>query len=222
MDKANHPKFTLFFMFILCMELICGSIESLQMWHYFSKPALLISLILFFYSQSKTMPKSARSIILLALIFSLLGDIFLMFVDQSPHYFMLGLLSFFLAHVFYCVIFFRNRNPKNKPIGLITILLIYAFGLFLLLQDHLGDLKIPVVFYIIIILMMVITAFLRREKVSQKSFIFVFIGAILFVISDSVLAVNKFYMPLPLSGISIMLTYGLAQFFIVKGLLNQS
>ncbi|MEO5787784.1 lysoplasmalogenase [Gelidibacter sp.] len=117
--------------------------------------------------------------------------------------------------------FFRNRNPKTNPIGLIIVLTFYAFGLFYLLKNNLGDLLIPVVFYILVILLMIISAFLRQKKVSQKSFIFVFIGAILFVISDSILALNKFYMPLPFSSISIMLTYGLAQFFIVLGLLKQ-
>ena len=42
-------------------------------------------------------------------------------------------------------------------------------------------------------------------------------GALLFVISDSVLAINKFYQPFEVAGVIIMLTYGLAQLFIVEG-----
>lgn len=158
---------------------------------------------------------------LLALNFSLMGDVFLMFVWKSPHYFLFGLVSFFLAHVFYIVIFWKRRNLKIKTFGLITILVLYAIGLLYLLKDGLGDLLIPVIFYIIIILGMALSAFLRQEKVCKTSFIFVFLGAILFIISDSILALNKFYMPLKLSSISIMLTYGLAQYFIVMGLLKQ-
>lgn len=207
-------------MFLLFVELICGSIESLSKWHYFTKPSLLISLIFYFFVQSKTMILKMKFQILLALIFSLMGDVFLMFVNKSPNYFMFGLVSFFLAHVFYCLVFFRDRNPKTNPIGLIFILTIYAFGLFYLLKNNLEDLLIPVIFYIGVILLMVISAFLREKKVTQKSFTYVFIGAILFVISDSILALNKFYMPLRFSGISIMLTYGSAQLLIVKGLLK--
>lgn len=202
-------------------ELICGSVESLSQWHYLTKPSLLISLILYFALQSKTMILKMRILVLLALAFSLMGDIFLMFVDQSTNYFMFGLLSFFLAHLFYCLVFFRDRHPKTSPSVLIIVLTLYAFGLFYLLKDNLGDLLVPVIFYILVILIMVITAFLRQKKVSQKSFNLVFIGAILFVISDSILALNKFYMPLQFSSISIMLTYGLAQFLIVSGLLKQ-
>ena len=221
MLTTTEKKFTILFLLLLMAELICGSVESLSRWHYLTKPLLLISLILYFFVQSKMMILKTRILILAALFFSLMGDIFLMFVDQSANYFMLGLISFFLAHVFYCWVFFSDRNPKTNPIGLIIVLIFYAFGLFYLLKNNLGDLLIPVVFYILVILLMVISAFLRQKKVSQKSFIFVFIGAILFVISDSVLALNKFYMPLPFSSISIMLTYGLAQFFIVFGLLKR-
>lgn len=221
MLSKTDKKFTIIFLLLLTAELICGSVESLLQWHYFTKPSLLIALILYFFIQSKMMLLKTRILILAALIFSLMGDIFLMFVGQSPNYFMLGLISFFLAHAFYCLVFFRDRNPKINPIGLIIVLSVYAFGLFYLLKNNLGDLLIPVIFYILVILLMVISAFLRQKKVSQKSFIFVFIGAILFVISDSILALNKFYMPLPFSSLSIMLTYGLAQFLIILGLLKR-
>ena len=42
-------------------------------------------------------------------------------------------------------------------------------------------------------------------------------GALLFVLSDSILAINKFYMPFDLAGTFIMLTYGFAQYLIVQG-----
>lgn len=208
-------------MLLLIAELICGSFEGLASWHYFTKPSLLSALIVYFYYNSKALNSKIRIMTLLALIFSLMGDVFLMFVSKSPHYFMFGLISFFMAHVFYIVIFWRQRNLKINAAGLITILVLYAIGLFYLLKDGLGNLLIPVISYIIIILGMALTAFLRQEKVSKISFILVFLGAILFIISDSILALNKFYMPLKLSSISIMLTYGLAQYFIVMGLLKQ-
>lgn len=220
MARLTEKKFTLLFMVLLILELICGTVPSLSQWHYITKPSLLTALILYFSYHGKTLPAPIRNMTLLALVFSLLGDIFLMFVMQSAKYFILGLACFFLAHVFYSLVFFKNRNPKTKPYGLVFILLLYAFAFFYLLKNHLGDLLIPVLLYMVIILIMATMAFLRYKKVSHKSFILVFIGAILFVISDSILALNKFYMPLKYTSISIMLTYGLAQFFIVKGLLK--
>lgn len=43
------------------------------------------------------------------------------------------------------------------------------------------------------------------------------LGALLFVLSDTVLAINKFYQPFELSGLVIMLAYGFAQLLIVTG-----
>ena len=221
MLTKTEKKFAIIFMFLLIAELISGNIGSLYKWHYMAKPSLLIALLLFFIVQSKNLKLKTRVIVLLALVFSLMGDIFLMFVAHSSNYFMLGLISFFIAHLFYCWVFYNFRNPKINFFRLLFTLTFYALGLFYLLIKTLGDLLIPVVCYIIIILLMVITAFLRQKKVPQKSFTFVIIGAILFMVSDSILALNKFYMPLQFSNLSIMITYGLAQFFIVLGLLKQ-
>ncbi|MFM8914325.1 MAG: lysoplasmalogenase family protein, partial [Flammeovirgaceae bacterium] len=64
-----------------------------------------------------------------------------------------------------------------------------------------------------------ITALFRYGRTTSKSFTYVMMGALLFMTSDSLLAINKFLNPLPLSGISIMLTYCLAQYLIVEGII---
>lgn len=221
MNSKTNKLFTFIFILLIIAELICGSVESFSKWHYITKPSLLIALIFYFYCQSNGLGPKTKIITLLALVFSLLGDVLLMFVDLSPHYFMFGLVSFLVAHVCYCLVFLIYRNPNINFLGVSALLCIYAFGLFYLLKDGLGNLLIPVIVYMIVILMMVMTAFLRQKRVPKKSFILVFIGALLFVISDSILAMNKFYMPLKFSSISIMLTYALAQYFIVLGLIKQ-
>lgn len=221
MLTKTETKFTILFVVLVIAELISGSIESFSAWRYVTKPSLLVALILYFYFNSAELNPKTKILTLIALIFSLAGDVLLMFDDQLPVFFIAGLVAFLLAHVFYIVIFWSERNSKINPFGFIVILAMYTIGLFYLLITNLGDLLIPVVFYVIVILMMAVTAFLRQKKVSKISFIFVFLGAILFVISDSILAVNKFYLPIRFSNISIMLTYALAQYFIVLGLLKQ-
>jgi uncharacterized membrane protein YhhN len=61
----------------------------------------------------------------------------------------------------------------------------------------------------------------RKNKVSEKSYFTVLAGAILFVFSDSLIAINKFAVGIPKSGIWIMTTYILAQYLIMSGLLTQ-
>lgn len=221
MKLTNTEKhFSILFIVIVLFEIITGSTETLQIAHYIAKPAIVISLIFLFIKTSGDLSKSIKRITLLALGFSVLGDILLMFVDQSAHFFTVGLLAFLLAHVMYILMFLKHRNKQKSIIGFVILLLVYASGLFYLLKDGLGDMLLPVVIYMIIILSMATTAFLRKGIVNSYSYNLVFIGAIFFMISDSILALNKFYEPLPFSNISIMLTYALAQFLIVIGILK--
>lgn len=221
MLTKTEKTFSLLFAIILIAEFISGSIENLQKLHYIAKPALLVSLIIFFWKQSSHLLLNHRILMILALGFSLIGDILLMFVDQSTHFFISGLFAFLIAHIFYIILFLKSRNKSKNPLGYIILMIVYASGLFYLLKNGLGDMIIPVLIYMLIILTMSTAAFLRRGKVNAISFNLVFFGAILFMISDSLLALNKFYEPLPWSNISIMLTYALAQISIVFGILKQ-
>ncbi|WP_223034136.1 lysoplasmalogenase [Hanstruepera marina] len=211
--------FTAFFCILLCFEMITAELHSF--WHYFAKPSLLIALLVFYYTRSKSIPVPLKRLTLGALLFSLLGDIALMFVDQSAHYFTAGLASFLIAHILYIFVFLKARNRSKSPWLLASILLVYGTGLFWLLNDNLGPMLLPVFLYMLVILTMATTAFLREGRVPKISFYLVFFGAILFLISDSLLAVNKFYTPLAFSNISIMFTYASAQLFIVFGLIKQ-
>jgi uncharacterized membrane protein YhhN len=88
------------------------------------------------------------------------------------------------------------------------------------LLPSLGDLKIPVTIYASVISIMLLFAFngfLVWENPGNK---YIFVGAIVFVISDSILAVNKFYSPIERSSFFIMLTYLVAQYLIVVGILK--
>jgi uncharacterized membrane protein YhhN len=89
--------------------------------------------------------------------------------------------------------------------------------LVILLLPHLGELKIPVVLYATVICSMLLGSlhiYLKTNRPANKLFV---LGATLFVLSDSLLAINKFYQPFPMAGVGIMLTYCLAQYFIVRG-----
>lgn len=222
MLTKKEKAFTLVFSIIVLLELITGNLESLSQFHYFTKPLILTSLIVFFWNQSHNFLKSIRKITLLALLFSLTGDILLMFVGTSANFFIGGLFAFLLAHIMYILTFLKKRNKTINPLPIIIILLIYAIGVFYIIKDGLGNMKIPVLLYLIVILTMVASASFRKGKVSNKSYNLVFIGALFFVISDSVLSMNKFYQPFASSGIIIMFTYALAQYLIVMGLLKQN
>lgn len=193
-----------------------------------TKPFILISLIAFFLFSVKSAPKNGFfKLILIGLIFSLFGDVFLIFQNESSGYFIAGLSSFLLAHIMY-IFAFRLTYRQDHLVHLIKqhgwlMILVFAYAYFFFkgLEDHLHDMIGPVMVYTVAIALMLIVAINRYARVSAKSFWFVVIGAGFFVASDSVLAWNKFVETLPYSQLSIMLTYGLAQLGIAYGAIFQ-
>ena len=188
----------------------------------FLKPILIpiIGFGAYFY---RTFP--SQNILLAALTLSWFGDVVLLFTDLGEIYFILGLVFFLTAHIVYCILFNKQkriRKKQNKPLFIFGSVLIafYLIGMVYFLMPHLGKLEIPVSIYASVISIMLLFAFngfLVWEKPGNK---LVFLGAVFFVISDSILAVNKFYAPIPKSSFFIMLTYLLAQYLIVVGVLK--
>ena len=216
-----EKTFTALFIVIVLIELLSSTLSALSSFHNVAKPLILISLILFFYMQGKHLTNKTRSTMLFALTFSLIGDILLMFDHISMNYFLAGLISFLLAHIMYILVFIKKKNTSLKPIPFIVILIIYALGLFYLLMDGLGSMLIPVIVYIIIILTMAISAALRKGNVPILSYYLVLIGSLLFILSDSFIAINKFHTSIPSEHLLIMSSYALAQYSIVMGVLRQ-
>lgn len=184
----------------------------------FLLPFLLLSVLLIENFPSK-------KIILAALTFSWVGDVILMFQDKGELYFIFGLVTFLLSHAIYIILFNKQQNSerdKNRlvfPIGICVILAYFSLMLFTLFPK-LGPLKIPVVVYAVVITTMLFYAFKGSLNWKKPANNHILLGAIIFVSSDSILAFNKFYAPVPLSSFLIMGTYIVAQYLIVTGILN--
>lgn len=222
MLSASEKKFTILFSLILIAELICISYDTLTIYHYITKPAIVGMLLVFFWKHSEHIDKRIRNWTVVALISSWIGDILLIFEEWHPELFMFGLIAFLIAHIFYILLFLKHRNTNKNPLGFICLLLVYACCLFYFLKNGLNEMLVPVIIYMLVILSMSTSAFLRKGNVPKLSYTLVFLGAILFMLSDSILALNKFYEPLAYSNISIMITYALAQYFIIIGILKLS
>lgn len=184
---------------------------------FFSKPLICAFLFLILYRE-RGLKNRFNQLIGTGLIFGWLGDIFLMMHDQ----FLLGLISFLVGHILYVIAFIKQTSVKDLTrhkvyILVAGILLTYSYYLFNVLEPSLGIMKIPVILYIFVIPLMALFAFTRRHQTNTLSFIVVFIGAILFIISDSILALNKFVAYIPNSDLYIMSTYILAQYGITLG-----
>ncbi len=178
-----------------------------------------------FYAVVKSEPFDTKKWLLSALLFSWIGDCILMFADKSELYFIFGLVAFLIAHILFIVLFTRQTltsvsfKKRLVWVGFIMIL-IYLVSMLVFLLPTLGDLKMPVGIYAMTISIMLILALKEAFNWEGKAKYFVFIGAVFFVISDSILAIDKFHSPIASASYSIMITYLIAQFCITYGILK--
>jgi uncharacterized membrane protein YhhN len=160
------------------------------------------------------------------LIFSLIGDVLLLYSVSDVFLFLYGLVSFLIAHILYSSAFFRdfkNKPQESKYFGHLMLFLMGVFSMsyYSIIRDYLNDFRIPVLAYIFVISIMAILAGYRYRRVNLLSFRLICFGAIFFVISDAALAYMKFVEPYSFSGILIMSTYMIAQFLITLGTIER-
>lgn len=142
------------------------------------------------------------------LAFSALGDALL---GYSPGLFVAGLVAFLVAHIVYAATFARMwRNPRIG-VGAIAVVL-YSVCLGAWLIPAAGPLALPVAVYVLAITAMVVSAITARFPNP-----WVAIGSVLFLISDSVLAVNRFRFPVPFEAWIVLSTYYAGQLLIASG-----
>lgn len=187
----------------------------------FSKPLIVISLMVWLYSSTNLKGRFHKRIFT-GLIFVLAGDVLLMLQAGRPMFFIYGLIAFLLCHIFYIRAFTLDHrsNPKHRTpyfLWIVGVFAIFCSGLFFYLQPKLGVMQFPVLMYAIIITVMALMAVNRYGKVNIFSFKLILYGALFFLLSDSVLAINKFTQTIPQAGVLIMATYMIAQYLIVYG-----
>lgn len=221
MNQIPNKKFTLLFWALVLIEL-AAVIFGIKWLHLAAKPLLMPALAILIYTHK--IIHFGKSLVITGLFFSWLGDIFLLVESSNSLFFIFGLTSFLITHICYIRYFMSIGAAapsllKRYPIYTLLILC-YGAGLVWLLFPFLGGLKIPVMLYAIVICSMLlgsIHVYLKVNSPSNWNFV---AGALLFVLSDSLLATNKFYEPLPFAGTWIMLTYCAAQYFIVRGFMG--
>ncbi len=222
-------KIILHFIFIIIVAgVLAGHLLQKQSFDYIFKPLIMIWVAGYFLSNAKQVDKKVVKLALLAFFFSWLGDDFLMFGNKDFIWFLLGLMSFLVAQLVYINLFLRTINLsgkkpflKKQPYWLI-LYIAYGLVIYIILFEHLDSiLKIGVLIYMMVLLSMSVMALNRFGNGHSVSFSLVFAGSVLFVLSDTMIAVDTFLTPFSYSRIFIMVTYIGAQYLIMRGLLKQ-
>ena len=173
-------------------------------WFFLFKPLTTV-LVILIPVMTKTMDKMFRRLLIVALGFCLLGDVLLM----KPDYFVYGLGAFLIAHLIFAKGFIGVQGFQGSQIVFLVLLLI-GVGLYFWLYPDLGGLKYPVAAYVLVILFMVwqaIGLYLKNKTITGG---LIALGALFFMFSDSLIAVDKFKNPFEFSGLLILSTYWLA------------
>lgn len=205
----------LIFLVILLFTAIhlIGHYRSIPWLVYLFKPLSTIAILLY----AGLLPTSDdvyQQLIVIGLLFSLFGDIFLMLPKDR---FIAGLGSFLIAHLCYIAAFSRGIHPLQHPMVIMAFLL-FGVIFWYAIRSHLGKLQIPVALYALIISVMGALA-VERWMVSDTTAAYLGMwGAILFIISDGTLAVNRFVKSFAAAQAIIICTYFAAQILIAKSI----
>ncbi|MFN8310628.1 MAG: lysoplasmalogenase [Chitinophagales bacterium] len=196
---------------------------------FLTKPLLMPVLVAFLISASATPWQQHIKLLIAAFFFSWIGDVALMFVFKNPNFFLLGLVGFLITHLLYAVVFSKVSDRSKTPLLqsrwwiLIPLAIYFAALISVIFPPVPADMKIPVAVYSTVIAIMVVFAINRYGRVSDASFAQVTAGALLFMFSDSIIAINKFVFneQFFLAGVWIMILYTAGQYLIAKGILSQ-
>ncbi len=202
-------------MALAAMLSTAGSAFGWLLLYWLAKPLAMLFAIVLVAGRAYPMRLATRfdRYLLAALAASMAGDVFLML---PGNYFIPGLASFLVAHLFFIAMlhqdapWFASRAGLLAPLG-------FGVAMYATLWGGLGDpvLKGAVAAYVLVIGLMAAQAIGRAVTLRQRGATLVALGACIFMLSDTLIAINRFLQPVPLSGLWILASYYAAQLLIV-------
>jgi uncharacterized membrane protein YhhN len=177
---------------------------------YLCKPLTVVLIILIALQSRHTTPAFYQWMIVAGLLFSLAGDVFLMLPRDR---FIAGLFSFLVAHICYIAAFGFDGGSAS-PLWSAAPFLFYGGAMLRLLLPWLGKMKVPVIVYMLVISIMAWLALTRWLATEEQGRLLALSGALLFIVSDSILALNRFKGRVSHAQLLILGTYFAAQLLI--------
>lgn len=206
--------------FIIASIELYAELKNFTLLRYLFKPMLMPLLMGFAVLQCQELKLQIPIPLIYALFFSFLGDVFLLYVDRREIFFLLGLGAFLIGHIFYILLNMKN-TPKQalsprKIIQLLPMLLL-AFFLLYKLRLNVGSMLIPIMLYTFVLIALYYTGLLTKSSTTTTTWRIIFIGILLFILSDSMIAWSKFISPFAFSSFFIMLLYIISQYLLTIG-----
>ncbi len=221
---SNIEKRALILYFLAAGLNIRATLDSDLTLVFLSKP-LLLSTLFFAWSRISVLSPRFKNLIAAAFAFSWLGDVLLMMIPSAwggiAPFFVMGLLSFLAAHCCFIAAFEHWRAGRaglfsKKPWFALPLLLFVGWMIYSIWPQA-GALRVPVLAYGLVLATMSLSAQNLWGVIRSKAYAWLVPGTVLFVVSDSLIALNKFGYPVSNASFLIMGTYILAQYLIYEG-----
>jgi uncharacterized membrane protein YhhN len=225
----NTTRALIFFLFWIALLADCFLIITQKTDYRIYTKTLLAPLILIAIYLEGLNTKHTRSKLIAngAFFFCFLGDIILL-KDYIATNFISGLICFLIAHIFFISFFYRLKHFNRRYLALTAItsvaVAIYLVTLLLVIWKNvsLQNFELPIVVYSAILGLMMVSAINTVKNRSTKKLATKFFipGAAFFVVSDSLLAITKFYSAFNYAEVIIMFTYATAIFLLGSGIIR--
>ncbi|MBT8384427.1 MAG: lysoplasmalogenase [Bacteroidia bacterium] len=208
--------FKILFVIVSLLDVV-GLLFNVALLELIAKPLIILSLMAIYISSVK----NKNYWFLIALFFSFLGDVFLL---DKNNMFLLGIAAFLITQLIYIKIIMGHLVKSSSANKMTAILPFAVFFMVLIniLFENLDGYLWPVVIYGLSISMFGVVSLLNYITNKSTSTRLLLLGALLFIASDSMIALNKFYEPQEFYSVSIMITYILAQYFICRYMISKS
>lgn len=219
---SSLRSFTLFFgALTLCHLLILYF--GYEVLHLIVKPMFMPVLMFMLFVSVKDRKNSFYRLMQFGLLLSWFGDIALMLDRDNPLYFIAGLSFFLIAHVGYTAAFVGNIRNSGRPfswgkaVGVAAAFGLFTGVFFSQMKDGLAEMYVPVLAYTVVITVMGIGSALRHGHTGIADYKLILAGAVLFILSDCVIAWNKFVVDFAHDQVLNMSLYLSGQFLLAYG-----
>ena len=186
--------------------------------HQIAKPLTTLLILLAVWQVVPALSPRYRLLVMIGVVLSLVGDVLLM---PPWDQFVPGLIAFLVAHLFFITAFAPGASNASRIAALAIYAVVAAVNLHFLLPGLPSDLKLPVIAYVVVLVLMASLAgarawTLRRDPALGRSALWAGIGGALFVLSDSLLAWNRFGGGVPMSSLLVLSSYYAALWSIAR------
>ncbi|MFD0989598.1 lysoplasmalogenase family protein [Mariniflexile jejuense] len=217
----NKIKFTVVFVTVLFIDVCIKIYLNNNNYRFFSKPLILISLIAYYYINMKHKRKKVERNVVFALFFFLLGD-FMILNYLNKVFLVLSMLFFAVGKLFFCLKFKSKEDFEFSRLFPFSIIVYLGITFVIsLIYKNLKAFLIPGLITLFISLLMLNLAYLRKAQFSKFSYFYVLFGCLLFVLVESINAVNTFNKILPFPSFFNTIFYGISMYLIILGITEE-